>query len=171
MPRIYKVTLAPDCPRLALHETPLNKQLLPFDGGLKSSLSRGAPFPVHQESAVTDPRQFWTLAPGVLVYPEQMIGDDVAGTPYYCWAYHVELLSLVGEHDNFCAMNTEQRFPHPKNGFRFDLNFSYPLFRLEGEPPTNLYCLEGQAVSDDELRVNCEKFGLKGLVFEEVWAW
>jgi hypothetical protein len=171
MPRIYKVTLDPRCPRLSLTEAPQNSGLLPFDGSAKAHLSPEESFPVHQTATVSDPKQFWALAPGIIVYPEAMIGDDVYDSPYYCWAYHVELLSFAGEADDFRGMNTEQSFLHPKTGFRFDLNYSYPLFRIQGESTTDLFCLEGQAVTDDELISTYQRYGLKGLCFEEVWSW
>ncbi|MES2570662.1 MAG: hypothetical protein V4710_11495 [Verrucomicrobiota bacterium] len=171
MPRIHKVTLDSQCPMLLLNEAPQNRSLLPFDGSLKAHLSEQDPFSVHQATAVTDPKQFWALAPGIIVYPEAMIGDDVYDSPYYCWAYHVELLSFRSETDDFRGMNTEQSFPHPRTGFRFDLNYSYPLFRMEGESITDLFCLEGQAVPGDELISTCKQYGLKGLCFEEVWSW
>jgi hypothetical protein len=171
MPRIYKVTTDPACPKLFLTDEPRNKGLLPFDGSLKSNLSPRESFLVHQTAAVSDPKQFWALAPGIIVYPEEMIGDETASdSPYYCWAYHVELLSLAGETDYFRGMNTEQSFPHPRTGFRFDLNFSYPLFRIEGESKTDLFCLEGQVVGHDELISTYKRCGLKGLCFEEVWS-
>lgn len=171
MPRIYKVTLDPTCPQLLLNEAPQNSGILPFDGSPKAHLSANESFRVHQTAVVSDPKQFWALAPGIIVYPEAMIGDDVYDSPYYCWAEHVELLSFTGETDDFRGMNTEQSFPHPRTGCRFDLNRSYPLFRIEGECATDLFCLEGQAVASDELISTCKRYGLKGLYFEEVWSW
>lgn len=171
MPRVHKVILDPSCPVLSLADAPQNRDVLPFDGATKAHLSPKESFRVHQNVAVSDPKQFWSLAPGIIVYPEAMIGDDVSDSPYYCWAYHVELLSFAGETDSFRGMNTEQLLPHPRTGFQFDLNCSYPLFRIEGESLTDLFCLEGQAVADDELVSTCKKYGLKGLCFEEVWSW
>jgi hypothetical protein len=66
-------------------------------------------------------------------------------------------------------MNAQEIYPHPRTGYRFDLTCSYPLFRLEGECATDLFCLEGQEVTEDELPATCRNYGLKGLCFEEVW--
>ncbi len=169
MPQIYRVTPDPSCPVLRLVDTPQNRGLLPFDGPTKGHLSPKESFRVHQDAAVADPKQFWALAPGIIVYPEAMIGDDVYASPYYCWAYYVELLSFAGESDHFRGMNTEQIYPHPRTGFEFDLNSSYPLFRIAGENPTDLFCLEQK--TGDNLLSTYTKHGLKGLRFEEVWTW
>jgi hypothetical protein len=99
-----------------------------------------------------------------------MIGDDIYDSPYYCWACHAELLSIAGEYDTFRSINAEQFYPHPKTGYQFDLNCSYPLFRSQGESVTDLFSLEGQASAEDDLISTCQKYGLKGLCFEEVWS-
>ena len=152
-------------------DAPQNKGILPFDGSEKSGLSPDASFAVHQQIPVSDPKQFWIIAPGIIAYPEAMIGDDVYDSPYYCWAYHAELLSFAGETDDFRGINTTALYPHPKSGYQFDLNYSYPIFRLEGEASTDLFTLEGQTITNDELTATCNRYGLKGLVFEEFWAW
>jgi hypothetical protein len=171
MPRIYRVPVDPASPRLFLTDAHQNAGLLPLDGSEKAHLSRKRSFEVDYPEPVRAPLQFWFLAPGVIVYPEAMIGEDVYKSPYYCWAYHVELLSLSSATNDFRAMNTANIYPHPKTGHRLDLNHSYPLFRLEGEPKTDLFCIEGQAVPSDELKKTCPRYNLKGLQFEEVWSW
>ncbi|TLD69547.1 hypothetical protein FEM03_16435 [Phragmitibacter flavus] len=168
--RIYQVTVAADAPVMKLKDAAQNAGLLPFDGSEKSDLSPKKSFEVVHESRVVDPKSFWFLAPGVLVYPEAMIGEDVYESPYYSWAYDVELLSMVSETDHFWAMNTTQVFPHPNTGYVFNLKYNYPLFRLEGEAKTDLFCLEGQESTGDELLVNYRQYGLSGLTFEEFWV-
>ncbi|MBL9117444.1 MAG: hypothetical protein JNJ83_20725 [Verrucomicrobiaceae bacterium] len=154
-----------------LTDVPHNRGLVPFDGTPRSHLSPKQPFLVTHLSPVLSPKQFWFLAPGVLVYPEAMIGDDPCDSPYYCWAYHAELLSVSSPTDDFRAINTERTYPHPETGFEFDLRSTYPLFRISGEPLDQLFCLEGCMVESDGLMATYNHHGLSGLVFEEVYAW
>lgn len=154
-----------------LSDAPQNSGLLPFDGSPRSHLSPDRPFAVTHTLPVQSPKQFWFLAPGVLVYPESMIGKNVYDSPYYCWADDAELLSLVSETDAFRAINTEQIYPHPKTGYEFDLRHTYPLFRIAGRSSDELYCLEGCMVESDGLMATYLEHGLTGLDFEEDHAW
>ena len=166
MADIYRVRTDPTAPRLFLSDAPENRGMLPFEGGTRSERSPKASFVVHQQSPVTDPLQFWTLAPGIIVYPESMIGEDIYDSPYYCWAYHAELISFQGESDDFRGINASGIYPHPSTGFLFSPNASYPIFRLESEPATDLFTLAGHSVPGDELLATYNRYSLKGLIFE-----
>jgi hypothetical protein len=95
-----------------------------------------------------------------------MIGEDIYDSPYYCWAYHAELISFRGESDDFRGINASGIYPHPSTGFLFSPNASYPIFRLESEPATDLFTLAGHSVPGDGLVATYKRYALKGLIFE-----
>jgi hypothetical protein len=41
---------------------------------------------------------------------------------------------------------------------------------MRSRPPQEVFCLEGIAVPNDEIKRACEIHGFTGLIFEEVWS-
>ncbi len=67
-------------------------------------------------------------------------------------------------------MNVLQILPPARHDGEFcDLTHSTRLFRITGQPLTDLFCLEGTDVPGDEFKYIYDEAGFKGLDFEPVW--
>jgi hypothetical protein len=166
--RVYRVQAASGAPRLAVRDPDqFGRDFLVFDGSPKTPHSSAAPFQVIEEHCA-NPRQFYHLAPGVLV------GDGDA--MFECAEmYHAtsgnERLAMQGEHKSFMAINPLDFAPpatRPGPPCAVD-RFYASLFRLRSAPAVELFCVTGFEVPMDEFKNVYDSFGFSGLEFELIW--
>lgn len=176
MIKVFRLETAGTCPRLALTD---------LSAGSPEDWVRGIDVPDNNQlrgsrlrvisTAIDRPaqeREFCALTPGTLVVPEQSLDDgsgpnsvyyalwmatqrvdlDVDGTPFVCFIPYVIL-----------EPDRRSGAPCPVDRFYF------PVFRIAGRPPSEIYCASGVIEGGDEFVHVYETDGFRGLDFELVW--
>jgi hypothetical protein len=171
---VYQIHSTPEAPRLeVLDET--DAQLLVFDGQRKSAKWPPRGLKVKTSAPPADLFQFYQLAPGVLVYPEQVI--EACGDFYWVATQNIEPLHAVSHGAVFNLINIvdfmdplEPGVPGYDVGAPCNVaSFYAPIIKIKGRPPTDMYCISGLGNPKNEFKPVYERYGFKGLVFQTVW--
>ena len=168
---IYKITHAPDCPRLILPEDAMEVVRAP------DTLTRGNRWPANPVEArlaqpgKVSPKQFYFADDSVLVVPEsmQLKYDDI----FWVMAKNATGHRLVAGGVNFELIDILEAYPPDPNRERrapcFVDRHGTPLFRIESDP-LGMYASAGHLEPRDEFVGAYQYLGLKGLVFDPIWS-
>lgn len=169
MIQIFRITTSPNAPRLSLRSpTQYDDRFMIFDGSGKAAYSPRATFDVVEEPCL-NVRQFYLFAPGVLVCDWEAMSQ--CDHMYYA-AEGTERLAMRGMHKSFSAINSLDALPKPASGTSPCIvdQFNASIFRIEGAPATDVYCVSGFEIPMDEFKNVYDAYGFSGLIFEEVWS-
>jgi len=165
MKRIYRIVPAPSAPELIL-EGGLAEKLV---GESVIDFSPDESFRGHV-SNLGDWTQFYRVGTDAFAISEEA-WENCMDMYYAITENNIELLSVVADGSDFRVIHPRQFLPPSEDPKQIcDLTYAGSIFRIEGRPPQEVYCLEGLAVADDEFKHCYEKFGFTGLIFEEVWS-
>lgn len=117
-------------------------------------------------------REFCALVPGTLVIPESEFEDEdgVTSMYYALWKQTRRVTLRCGEVDYACFIPKLVLGPDPSSGAPCPIRKLYAsVFRIEGCPPTEVYCTSGVVSSGDEFPYVYKKEGFTGLSFETIW--
>ena len=166
---IYKVTHAPDCPRLIL---PQDAMEVVRAADTVTRCKRWPANPVTASLAQRDkvsPKQFYFVNNSVLVYPESMMlnYEDI----HWVTAYNTTAERIVAGDINFELLDVlEVHPPDPERGAPCLVDQHYsPLFRIASDP-LGIYASAGHLGLRSEFVGAYQHLGLKGLVFDPVWS-
>ena len=169
---VYRINLAPDAPKVLLPESePYTKGLQELRGQNIVPLlpSGGKEWFKGKLSSYGGWNQIYAIAPGGFAVSEE--SWDHSMSMYYLLEYgDTEIPPIVAEECSLRIVNPLQILPPARHDGEFcDLTHSTRLFRIAGQPPTDLFCLEGTEVPGDEFKYIYDEAGFKGLEFEAVW--
>jgi hypothetical protein len=167
---IYKITHAPDCPRLVLPDDAM-EVLRASD--TKDRCKRWPANPVKGKLGVrgkVSSDQFYFVDNSVLVLPESMLVkyEDI----HWVTAYNATAVRIVAGGVNFELIDILEIHCSPHHDKRgapcfIDSHLS-PLCRIEADP-LGIYATSGHLEPRDEFVGACQHWGLKGLIYEPVW--
>jgi hypothetical protein len=169
MVTVYRILFAPDALTLRVPEDfPFGAQFAHFDGARKEPLSPKAAFRLEAIDKLDQTRVFCRLTPGVLLIPEAALEE--CGTLYYALCAGTEQIAMQAGRFAFRGINPLEVLPPDPSGApcRIDRYYS-AVFRMQGQPASDLFCVEGIAVPGDEFKYGYDTFGFSGLLFEPVW--
>lgn len=168
---IYKLTHAPDCPRLVLPDDAMEVVRAP------DTVERCKRWPANPVIGKLGVRgkvasdQFYFVDDSVLVLPESMLVryDDI----HWVTAYNATAVRIVAGGTNFELIDILEIHPPPPHDKRgapcfIDSHLS-PLCRIEADP-LGIYAMSGHLEPQDEFVGACQQWGLKGLVYQPVWS-
>lgn len=169
---IYRIKLAADAPKVLLPESePYTKRLQELCGQRIVPLlpSGGAEWFKGKLSSYGGWNQIYAIAPGGFAVSEE--SWDHSMSMYYLLEYgDTEIPPIVAEECALRIVNVLQILPPARHDGEFcDLTHSTQLFRIAGQPATDLFCLEGTEVPGDEFKYIYDEAGFEGLEFEPVW--
>ncbi len=168
---IYKITQAPDCPRLILPEDAMEVVRAP------DTLTRCKRWPANPVDAKlaqrgnVSPKQFYFVDDSVLVVPEsmQLKYDDI----FWVIAKNVTAKRIVAGGVNFELIDILEAHPPDPNRERcascFVDRHGTPLFRIESDP-LGIYASAGHLEPRNEFVGAYQYLGLKGLNFDPIWS-
>ena len=162
---VYRVTVDPSAPSITLN---VSASVGTFDGSSKAAASPERPFAATVGAPPVLSRQFYSMAPGILVLPEAawLGADDM----YHCCSLGSELLAIETPQGYFVGINPLEVVPLAGPGSApCDVGHSYaPIFRIANRNPTHLFCAAGLAA--DDFHCLYEEGGFRGLAFEAIWS-
>lgn len=174
MAYVYRIEYAPEAPRLEPLEAS-SMELLVFDGRRKAAAWPAGGLKVGEVRPNESLFQFYYLAPGVLAYPEELVGacEDF----YWVATQNIEPLRVVSGSILFSLLNIIE-FMEPllpgEPGYEQGapcnvVEFYAPIIRIRRRDPTELYCVSGVTNPMNEFKAVYERYGFKGLEFREIW--
>lgn len=169
MKRVFQIQVSSDAPQLFVTEpTEHVKAFEELRGESMIHLSPTKPFR-GKLSEARDWNQFYRVAPGGFAISEEA-WKRCMDMYYVVTNNNVELLSVVTEEGLDMRIIHPRQFLEPSSDPNrpCDLRYANQLFRIRGQPVTNLFCIEGTEVSGDEFRFTYDKFGFRGLEFREI---
>jgi hypothetical protein len=168
---IYKITHAPDCPRLVLPDDAMKVLRAP------DTIERCKRWPANPVKGKLGVRgkvasdQFYFVDDSVLVLPESMLVkyDDI----HWVTAYNATAVRIEAGGTNFELIDILEAHPPDPHGQRgapcFVDKHGSPLFRVVGDP-LGIYASSGHLDPRNEFVGACQHWGLKGLIYEPVWS-
>jgi len=170
MKGIYRITACRDAASLSIDDNePYARRFEEFTGESLIELSPNDSFR-GQVSDVRAWNAFYRIAPGGMAISEEA-WLHCMDMYYVITENDVELLSVQTNVGDMRIVNPREYLPVSSDpSIPCDLKYANTLFRIEGRPRTDIYCLEGLAVPDNEFKYYYEKFGFSGLEFELIWS-
>jgi len=172
---VYQIGCAPEAPGLEVL-TSQDAKLLVFDGQQKAAKWPLGGLEVKPTGPEKDVFWFYRLAPGVLVYREDVIAacDDF----YWIATQNIEPLQARCGDVLFNVINIVDFMDPLRPGEPgYDVgapcnvsSFYTPILKIKGRPPTDLYCISGLTNPMNEFKAVYEHHGFKGLTFRVMWT-
>lgn len=165
MKRIHRIIPSPSAPELIL-EGGIAEKLV---GESVAPLSPDEPFIGHLKR-VEAWNQFYRVGTNAFALSED--AWEHCEPMYYALCENsIEFPSVANRNGDFRIIHPLQFLPPSDNPSQVcDLTYAGTIFRMQGRPPEEVFCLEGIAVPNDEIKRAYEIYGFKGLIFEEVWS-
>ena len=164
MKTIYRITPSGDAPELIIEQGISNN----LDG--KPIADRWPNEPFKGEVAkICDWRQFYRVGKNGFALSEA-VWEECEDMYYTITENYIELLSVMaGGFDLrvIYALDVLKASNVPTE--LCDLTYASSLFRIEGQPMEQVFCLEGMT-QGNEFKQFYDLYGFKGLKFEEVWS-
>jgi hypothetical protein len=169
---VYRVDTDLDAPRLELEDSEsLPPELLTLDGQPKADVWPNPVPRIRTESLPGSLFVFFRFATGVFVVREDVL--PACEDFYWVCREGNELLSLKGGVISFAVVNPIEFLapPEPTPGGSpcpVDRHYS-ALFRIEGKPSHEIFCVSGVGNPMNEFKGVYEQYGFTGLRFTEIW--
>jgi len=163
--KIYRIIPDPTAPELVL-EDGLTERLI---GDSVIPLSPNAPFKGSVERLV-DWTQFYRIGSHAFALSEEA-WEQCEAMYYALRENSIEFPAVRTAVGDFAIIHPLQFLPPSEDPSQIcDLKYAGSIFRIQSRPPQEVFCLEGLAVPDDEIRHVYKAYGFTGLLFEEVWC-
>jgi hypothetical protein len=165
MKKIYRIIPDPSAPELIL-EGGLAERLV---GESVTRLSPDRPFEGHVER-LADWNQFYRVGTNAFALSEAA-WDNCEQMYYALRENSIEFPAVRTASGDFAVIHPLQFLPQSHDPSQLcDLTYASTIFRIRSRPPLEVFCLEGIAVPNDEIKRACDIYGFTGLIFEEVWS-
>jgi len=165
MKKIYRILPDPSSPELFL-KGGITEKLI---GESVASLSPNNPFMGRVEHHAPW-NQFYRVGSAAFALAEEA-WDNCEQMYYALHENNIEFPAVRTAAGYFVVIHPLQFLPPSDDPSQIgDLTYASTIFRIRNRPAQEVFCLEGTAVPNDEIKRAYEIYGFTGLLFEEVWS-
>lgn len=162
---IYRIIPDPFAPELILEGGVADKLV----GESVAPLSPDKPFVGHIER-VAGWNQFYRVGANAFALSEDA-WDNCEQMYYALRENSIEFPAVRTASGDFAVIHPLQFLPPSDDPSQIcDLTYASTIFRIRSRPPQDVFCPEGIAIPNDEIKRAREIYGFTGLIFEEVWS-